>query len=126
MIWNYSKALNEIGRADELGSGVRNLLKYSALYGGTKPELIEDDIFRVVVPLGKQAAEQVTEQVGKLLAFCSEPKSRKEMQEFLGLKHREHFRSDILQPLLDQGLLKQTIPDSPTSPKQKYYAVQQK
>ena len=122
MIWNYSKALNEIGRADELGSGVRNLLKYSALYGGTKPELIEDDIFRVVVPLGKQAAEQV----GKLLAFCSEPKSRKEMQKFLGLKHREHFRSDILQPLLDQGLLKQTIPDSPTSPKQKYYAVQQK
>jgi ATP-dependent DNA helicase RecG len=37
----------EIGRADELGSGVRNMMKYGKTYGGSSPELIEGDIFRI-------------------------------------------------------------------------------
>jgi ATP-dependent DNA helicase RecG len=44
------------------------------------------------------------------------------MQEFLNLHHREHFRTKILSPLIKGGLLKLTIPDKPTSPKQKYYS----
>ncbi|MFZ4616717.1 MAG: Fic family protein [Rectinemataceae bacterium] len=40
--------------------------------------------------------------------------------EHLGLKHREHFRLDILQPLIEGGLLDLTIPDKPKSPKQNY------
>jgi ATP-dependent DNA helicase RecG len=39
----------------------------------------------------------------------------------LGLKHREHFRATILNPLLKEGLLRPVIPDKPKSPKQKYY-----
>ena len=31
--------------ADELGSGVRNLFKYTKIYSGADPELIEDNIF---------------------------------------------------------------------------------
>ena len=54
--------------------------------------------------------------------FCIEAKSREEIQEFLGYKDREHFRKEILKPLIDKGLLKLTIPDKPTSPKQKYYS----
>jgi ATP-dependent DNA helicase RecG len=41
-----------IGRADILGSGVRNLYKYKRLYSGGEPELIEGDVFKAVVPLG--------------------------------------------------------------------------
>jgi len=40
-----------IGRADVLGSGVRNLYKYSKIYSGGEPELIEGDVFRTIVPL---------------------------------------------------------------------------
>jgi ATP-dependent DNA helicase RecG len=40
-----------IGRADVLGSGVRNLYKYTKIYSGGEPELIEDDVFRTIVPL---------------------------------------------------------------------------
>ncbi|MFZ3045339.1 MAG: hypothetical protein WA151_05460 [Desulfatirhabdiaceae bacterium] len=36
------------------------------------------------------------------------------------LSHRRHFRLEILDPLLEAGLLKPTIPDKPNSPKQKY------
>ena len=40
-----------IGYAEQLGSGVRNLFKYSKFYSGKEPEFIEDDIFKIIVPL---------------------------------------------------------------------------
>ena len=40
-----------IGYADQLGSGVRNLFKYTRLYSGKDPEFKEGDIFKIVVPL---------------------------------------------------------------------------
>jgi ATP-dependent DNA helicase RecG len=40
-----------IGYADALGSGVRNLYKYTRIYSGGEPELIEGDVFRTIVPL---------------------------------------------------------------------------
>lgn len=40
-----------IGYADQLGSGVRNLFKYSKFYSGKDPEFIEGDVFRITVPL---------------------------------------------------------------------------
>ena len=41
----------EIGRADELGSGVRNLFKYVMLYSGKLPVLLDEDIFTLTIPL---------------------------------------------------------------------------
>ena len=40
-----------IGYADQLGSGVRNLFRYSKIYSGGDPEFIEGDVFRIIVPL---------------------------------------------------------------------------
>ena len=40
-----------IGLADQLGSGVRNLFKYSRFYSGKAPEFVEGDVFRIIVPL---------------------------------------------------------------------------
>ena len=37
--------------ADELGSGVRRLYHYVPRYSGKNPELIDGDIFRIIVPL---------------------------------------------------------------------------
>ena len=55
-----ARVFKEIGFADELGSGVRNLFKYTSIYskGGT-PQLIEDDIFRTIIPITEQATDQV-------------------------------------------------------------------
>jgi ATP-dependent DNA helicase RecG len=44
-----ARFFREIGRADELGSGVRKLMKYGKVYGGSDPELVEGDIFRIIV-----------------------------------------------------------------------------
>ncbi|MBW2557489.1 MAG: putative DNA binding domain-containing protein [Deltaproteobacteria bacterium] len=39
----------EIHRADELGSGMRKLMKYGRSYGGDNPRMVEGDVFRIVV-----------------------------------------------------------------------------
>ncbi len=60
------------------------------------------------------------ERADKILDFCAEPKTRGEIQAFVGIAHREHFRTKILGPLLASGKLKMTIPDKPNSRNQRY------
>ena len=43
--------IRNIGYADELGSGMRRLHYFVPRYSGKKPELIEGDVFRIIVPL---------------------------------------------------------------------------
>ena len=110
-----------------MGTGIRrmqNLLKEA----GLAPLRYEFSGFVRAVFLRlvtAQATAQATahvdpEKVEQVLAFCVEPKNRDEIMNHLGLKHREHFRSDILLPMIEAGMLSLTIPDKPTSPKQKY------
>ena len=47
-----------IGYADQPGSGVRNLFKYSKFYSGGDPKFIEGDVFRIIVPLSHQYVEE--------------------------------------------------------------------
>lgn len=54
-----------IGRADKLGSGVRNLYYYTKLYSGGEPELIEGDVFKTIVPLNLSATEVSDKVVDK-------------------------------------------------------------
>jgi len=43
----------EIGLADELGSGIKKIAKYTEIYSGGMPVFKDDEIFKVVVPLTK-------------------------------------------------------------------------
>jgi ATP-dependent DNA helicase RecG len=116
-----ARVFKEIGKADELGSGTRNLFKYCKTYCGHDPQLFEEDIFRFTLPLTPQATPQA-ERIDKLLVYCQTPRTRDEIQDFLGYKDRKYFRKEILNPLLQQKLLNVTIPDKLTSPNQKYYS----
>ena len=145
-----SKVFREIGFADELGSGMRNSYKYTKLYSGAEPEFIEGDVFEIIIPLttgsmtkvgprtspvgSVQVGGEVSGEVGgevitvkldigklnELLNFCTEARSRIEMQEFCGIKSQDYFRTNILLPLLNSGRLLRTIPEKPNSSKQKY------
>lgn len=53
-----------IGRTDSIGSGVRNLYKYTPIYSdGGKPELYEDDVFKISIPLSKAAVDEIKDKV---------------------------------------------------------------
>jgi len=138
----------QIGRADELGSGMRRMMLYGKTYGGADPEMIEGDIFRIVVkvpefsingeggdghklgPSGAQEAhdgahdmkhEPMNNFERKILEFCSEePKSAADLLESLGYKSRTGNFKRAISHLLNVGLLEMTIPSKPTSKKQKY------
>ncbi len=62
----------------------------------------------------------VQDNLLSLIEFCSIPRTRNDMQEYLGLKNREYFRKNILVPLINECKLKPTIPDKSTSENQKY------
>ncbi|MEG0016405.1 MAG: putative DNA binding domain-containing protein [Gordonibacter sp.] len=43
----------QIGRADKLGSGMHNLVKYTEIYADGSPELVEGDFFKTSIPIRK-------------------------------------------------------------------------
>ncbi|MEW5806140.1 MAG: Fic family protein [Acidobacteriota bacterium] len=72
-----------------------------------------------------QVSGQVTGQVAEqVLRFCQTPRKASEIQELLGLRHRETFTNNYLRPLLEKGWLERTIPDKPRSRLQKYRLTQ--
>ncbi|MDL1961329.1 MAG: hypothetical protein LWX01_06455 [Deltaproteobacteria bacterium] len=130
-----ARFFREIGRADELGSGVRKLMKYGKAYGGSDPELLEGDVFRIVIktpefeqatgtPIPREVTgevtREVTREVKRLLNACRSEMSRRQLQDALGLKGEENFRKLYLEPAMEAGLVEMTIPDKPKSRLQKY------
>ena len=97
---------SQIGYAEELGSGMRNLQKYSQAYSG-RPAVLEDgDIFRATVPItpisasaglegAREAAAILTARDGELTAAS--------LAEYLGVTTRSAQR--YLRQLLDGGLV---------------------
>jgi len=132
-----SKFFLQMGWVEEVGSGLINVTKYLPYYAsGSWAEFIEDEVFSTIIHLTPQVTmqdtmqdtPQVTMQVAgeraiSIVKFCSEPHSREEIQRFLGIKNRDYFRKEILNPLIEAGILESTIPDKPTSRFQKYKAT---
>jgi ATP-dependent DNA helicase RecG len=59
-------------------------------------------------------------KINSLIEYCGEPRTRAELQAFCEISSRYYFRHNVLNPLLDSGRLKRTIPDKPNSSNQKY------
>lgn len=62
---------------------------------------------------------EVTPEV-RLLQVVTRDMSRKEIQDSLNLKDKEHFRKAYLLPALEAELIEMTISDKPRSSKQRY------
>ena len=71
----------------------------------------------------EQASEQAMIVREKVLEFCATAKTRDEIQKLSGISSRRYFIEKILNPLIEDGLIKMIIPDKPTSSKQKYYSI---
>ena len=65
-----------------------------------------------------------TMQVRELLKILEGILYREEIQEKLGLKNRDYFRKNYLNPAIEEGLVALTIPDKPTSSKQQYFLTE--
>lgn len=62
-----ARFFNQMGRADELGSGTRNLFRYVKLYSGECPELHEGDTFTTYIPMADNFSADAEENTRKIL-----------------------------------------------------------
>ena len=109
----------QIGLAEELGSGTRNLFKYSKLYSGKEPIMSDGDFFDAFVPVPKVADEKkieamssnaltIADPIGRAMAHLMEANgfvTAREVAELSGANPRTVRRR--LAALVESGLLAQ-------------------
>ena len=78
----------------------------------------------VVIFYNHKTETKETAQQGKdIISFCKVPRSRREIASFLGLQSVSYVSTQYIQPLVDAGALRMTLPEKPKSAKQKYTAA---
>lgn len=96
---------------------------------GDSTEFIEfmlkmiDEVLDDLIKNANIEIKHINSYIAKLLDVMDYniPMSIKEIMEKLGLKSRSSFMKTYLNPALEQGLIKMTIKDKPTSKNQRYY-----
>ena len=68
---------------------------------------------------GSDAKGNSQSTADSVLDFCSTPRTRSELEQLTGFS-RYYMMKTIINPLLESGQLKMTLPDKPKSKNQKY------
>lgn len=91
-------------------------------YNGEYPELYPEELKHNQIKNAQVNAQvnksQITEEA--IIEFCREPKSLKEITNYFGYKNVRGFREKYINQMLKSKKLRRTIPQKPTSSKQKY------
>lgn len=106
------RIFKDLELVEHLGSGVPRILQS---YGRECFRFLDN-----FIRMSFSVTEQVTEQVKELIKVLDKEMDRQEIQDKLGLSHRENFRANYLKPSLEQEFVEMTIPDKPNSRLQKY------
>lgn len=119
-------ALEVLGATENRYSGIptiRNELKKNGL-----PEpLFEDQRGQFSATFfntsdNHPAKAELDDKASGLIEFCRTPRTRQEIADYLGLSSISYAIKDYVMPLVDNGLIKLSIPDKPRSPKQLYFS----
>ena len=109
-------------------------MKYGKAYGGSDPELVEGDVFQIIVKcpdfetpqtdpteLRPETEAQSGAQSGAILqALGKRPLSTNELTKILGLRSKTGAFKRTIKELMDRKSIEYTIPDKPSSRLQKY------
>lgn len=127
--------LKELHLTEGRGTGIPTIKR--AMKNNVSPEpVLETDeqcsYFLTVLPVHSEVDDQVNDQVRdqaddqvvsvpiRVITYCQIPHSRKEILSFLGFaNHMDAFRKHLL-PIIENGLITKTLPNKPTSSKQRY------
>jgi len=136
--------LKELDLAEGRSTGIPKILRVMEQNGSPPPEFETDEdrtSFLIRLPvhpagirqLGTKlglSRDQVAEEVGtksalsrhqvEILRKSSVERSLLDLMAVTGRSNRTKFRDQVLTPLMDAGLVEMTIPEKPTSSKQKY------
>ncbi|WP_299014526.1 Fic family protein [uncultured Polaribacter sp.] len=137
------RIFKDLDLVEQLGSGIPRILD---AYPQESFEFTEN-FLRLVLPATEQVTEQVdptstpqvphklspitdlvsdpvndlvSDPVKNLLLVMDKEYSISELMAFLKLSHKPNFRKNYLQPAVESGIIELTIPEKPSSSKQKY------
>ena len=84
--------------------------------------LILDEVLDGVILSSYKESRHISDQVNKLLSVMEPdiPYSSNDLLSLLNVKSKETLRSSYLNPAIENGLVKMTLPDKPNSKNQKY------
>jgi ATP-dependent DNA helicase RecG len=107
-------------------SGIPTIRRAMHEYGLPQPEFLEErGSFIVKLYKYGENISSIQNEISKnneLILFCKIPRTRNEICEFLGLSSVTYAIQTHVMPLVEQGILKMSIPDKPRSPKQLFYS----
>lgn len=135
------KILEEKGSVIEnRHSGIPTMRREMKNYGLPEPEFYEErDSFKVIFRnknvvhggqqnisiSGQQNGQQTT--IGyyknKVLEYCKEAKTAKEIKEYLNINSRQYISTNIIKPLINEGKLDYTNKNSINAKNQKYITI---
>ena len=126
-------ALEVLNITENRYSGIPTIRRAMAEYELPEP-VFKDERGSFIVVLSKEGTEESelkVQMVGKesnkseegLLAFLETPRSRQEIADFLGLGTIAHAMTVYINPLVERGLVRLTIPEKPRSRHQKFVRI---
>lgn len=122
-------ALEILGITENRYSGIPTIRREMAAYGLKEPEF-SDERGSFVVRFYKEYQENVInkeeqdDEIRNILVFCKTPRTRKEICDYLGLSSVTYAIQTHIMPLVEQGLIKLSIPEKTKSTKQLYYTAE--
>lgn len=96
------------------------------LYNGEYPELYPEELKKGSKKGSKKSSKKSSKKTvdeEQLLNLCKIEKSLKEIAQYFDYKDIYKFKNKYLNPLLNSGRLKMTIPEQPKNRNQKYISV---
>jgi len=132
--------LKELDLAEGRSTGIPKILRAMEANGSPPPEFETDDdrtSFLIRLPVHPAGMEQAGPELGlgwdqvgtkselsrhqvEILRKCLVDTPLRDLITITGRTNRTKFRNQVLAPLLDDDLIVMTIPEKPTSSKQKY------
>ena len=84
--------------------------------------LMLDEVLSNIISLSHNESRHISDQINKLLTVMEKdiPYSANELLILLNIKSKETLRNSYLNPALENGLIRMTLPDKPNSKNQKY------
>lgn len=125
------------GDIERYGTGMLEIYSLTAKSGLSAPVISSNREFKITIwrlsavhetthdavhhPIHHQKLLGVIDDLShRLVVFISGEMGRGEIMEAMELKNRANFAKNYLEPALSKGYIEMTIPESPTSKKQKY------
>ena len=116
-------ALETLGLVENRYSGIPTIRAAMEKENLKEPVFIDEKgSFTVILYNSQNDTTEKSDEISEnLINFCKTPRTRGEISDYLGLSSKTYAIQTYVMPLAEKGIIKLTIPDVPTSSKQKFY-----